>query len=308
MKPARILLIDDLRLDLAARRVFRDEEEIELGRLTFDLFAAVAQAAPAALSADEIVARVWDSKVVTDETLQQRVSLLRRALGQGSSREYVQTVRGFGYRLATEPVPFDEPHSPANQADSAPSGEDVSQAESKMASPGPTRTPGARLLRAVLITLAILALLLAITVLAMVVRKVKRWTPESFSTSVAVQQVGLEEQVPDPLDQRPPGDKKRIRQRSVNPDSSTRVLPRSFVPAEPTPRFEKGAPRPRWTAYGASPHKVGTRNRCWAKSSSRGNGVIRPSLTFSPDGRWLLLAQLDRIQSDVVLVEGYSGQ
>lgn len=183
MKPARILLIDDLRLDLAARRVFRDGEEIELGRLTFDLFAALARAAPAALSAHEIVARVWDSNVVTDETLQQRVSLLRRALGQGSSREYVQTVRGFGYRLATEPVPLDEPHSLANQAEPAPSGEDVSQAESKMASPGPTRTPGARLLRAVLIALAILALLLAITVLAIMVRQVKRWTPESFSTS-----------------------------------------------------------------------------------------------------------------------------
>lgn len=176
MKTARILLIDDLRLDLAARRVFRSADEIVLGRLTFDLFAALARAAPSALSADEIVARVWDSKVVTDETLQQRVSLLRRALGQDSSREYVQTVRGFGYRLATEPVPLDEPDSPAH------SEEDPEQAEKKRAVPQPASRPGARLLRAVLVTLAVLVLLLAVTVLAMVMRQVKRWTPESFST------------------------------------------------------------------------------------------------------------------------------
>jgi len=183
VKSPRVLLIDDLRLDLAARRVFRDAEEIELGRLTFDLFAALARAAPAALSTDQIVRQVWDSNVVTDENLQQRVSLLRRALGQGDRREYVQTVRGFGYRLATEPVPFDEPDSPANEAVPAPSVEDASQAEAKMVPPRPTRPFSSRLLRAVLITLAILALLLAITVLAIGVRQAKRWTPESFSTS-----------------------------------------------------------------------------------------------------------------------------
>jgi len=183
VKSAQVLLIDDLRLDLATRRVFRDAVEIELGRLTFDLLAALARAAPAALSSHEIAAQVWDSRVVSDETLKQRVSLLRRALGQDSSREYVQTVHSFGYRLVTLPVPLDEPGSSANRAPFARGGEDPSQARTQAASPRDASPPGARLLRALLLILAVLALILLITVLAMVVRQVKRWTPESLGLS-----------------------------------------------------------------------------------------------------------------------------
>ncbi len=36
---------------------------------------------------------------MTDENVQQRVSLLRKALKKGSDQEYVETLRGFGYRL-----------------------------------------------------------------------------------------------------------------------------------------------------------------------------------------------------------------
>lgn len=165
-----ILQIDDLRLDLAARRVFRDEQEIELGRLTFDLFAALARAAPRALSTDDIVDQVWQAESVSDETVQQRVSLLRRALAQDAGREYVQTVRGFGYRLATEARRLDERSQ---------SSESASPETAVPAATERRRTP--RWLRIALAALGILALLLILTVLAMVVRQVKRWSPESFS-------------------------------------------------------------------------------------------------------------------------------
>lgn len=165
MKSAKVLHVDDLRLDLAARRVVRGEQEIELGRLTFDLFAALAEAAPAALSSDDIVARVWDSKVVSDETLQQRVRLLRKALGEGSDREYVQTLRGFGYRLASEPVPVAaaaEPNPTAGEPEAARS----------------SSGDGGRLLRWIWIAVAVLVLLLALTVFGIVARQAKRWNPE----------------------------------------------------------------------------------------------------------------------------------
>ena len=72
---------------------------VVLGKLSFDLLEALVLAAPRALSNDEIVDRVWSEDVVTDENVKQRVSLLRRALAEGSDREYVETLRGFGYRL-----------------------------------------------------------------------------------------------------------------------------------------------------------------------------------------------------------------
>ncbi|NKB87197.1 MAG: hypothetical protein GKS06_03115 [Acidobacteria bacterium] len=194
MKPSRFLLIDDLRLDLAARRVFRDAEEIELGRLTFDLFAALAQAAPSALSTDEIMSQVWDSEVVSDETLKQRVSLLRRALGQDRNRVYLRTVRGFGYSLATEPVHADEWDS-AHRGEPASGGRDRALVEPQ--GDMPDNTPGGRFLRAALLVLAVVAMVLVVTVLAMLTRQLKRWNPESIATRALL---GTEAEAARPFD------------------------------------------------------------------------------------------------------------
>jgi len=173
-RETEILQIDDLRLDLAARRVIRNDKEIELGRLTFDLFAVLARAAPAALSTDDIVAQVWKAESVSDETVQQRVSLLRRALGRDSDREYVQTVRGFGYRLATEARRLEEwKPSPAKMS-----------AEPAAPRAAESRRTG-RWVRIVLAALSILILLLILALLAMATRQIKRWSPQSFLLELA---------------------------------------------------------------------------------------------------------------------------
>ena len=155
MKPHEIIALGDLEIDLGARRVTRDGRELELGRLSFDLLEALIAAAPAALSNDEIVARVWSGDAVTDENIKQRVSLLRRALGQRPGREYVQTLRGFGYRLAAEPQVL----APAGGAAEA--------------IPPPPPRPE-RLARRLLLILAIVSLVLLITVLAIAARQLKR--------------------------------------------------------------------------------------------------------------------------------------
>ena len=90
MKKREIIELGDLEVDLEARRVSRGGEEIQLGRLSFELLEALIRAAPAALSTEEIVQAVWAGDIVTDETVKQRVSLLRRALGQGNGRENLQ--------------------------------------------------------------------------------------------------------------------------------------------------------------------------------------------------------------------------
>lgn len=152
VKEREILQLGDLTVDLEARRVARNGEEIQLGRLSFDLLEALIQASPAALSNDEIVQRVWSGDIVSDETVKQRVSLLRRALGQAPGRDYVVTLRGFGYRLGV----------PADGAD---------RAEPVTAASNPV--PG-RIARAVILILVILSLILLIVVLATAVRQVKR--------------------------------------------------------------------------------------------------------------------------------------
>ena len=153
VKKREILHLGDLTVDLEARQVTRSGQELQLGRLSFDLLAALIQAAPAALSSDDIVQRVWSGDIVSDETVKQRVSLLRRALGQGPGREYVVTLRGFGYRLGMQPS------------------ESSDRSESVATVPRPL--PG-RLARSIILILVILSLVLLIVVLATAVRQVKR--------------------------------------------------------------------------------------------------------------------------------------
>jgi hypothetical protein len=53
------------------------------------------------VSKDELIAEVWGDVIVTDETLMQRVRLLRQSLGDDSQNpRYIAAVRGRGYRLS----------------------------------------------------------------------------------------------------------------------------------------------------------------------------------------------------------------
>lgn len=81
----------------------RGGQEIELQKLSFDLLAALASAAPDALSTDDLVERVWKGSVVSPATVAKRVELLRHALSDDSqSPRYVALVRGHGYRLVPD--------------------------------------------------------------------------------------------------------------------------------------------------------------------------------------------------------------
>ncbi|MGH8224390.1 MAG: winged helix-turn-helix domain-containing protein, partial [Woeseiaceae bacterium] len=90
----------DLTLDVGLRCVARDGHVLHLGKLTYEMLAALVEAAPNVVTQDELVQRVWGGRIATPETLTQRAKLLRLALGEDADRpRYVQVVRGQGYRL-----------------------------------------------------------------------------------------------------------------------------------------------------------------------------------------------------------------
>ena len=92
--------VGDLLVDPGRRRVERDGTELPLPGLTFDLMLALAQAAPNLASLDSLMRQVWSGRVVSPETVSQRVKLLRAALGDDpEAPRYVAGVRGHGYRL-----------------------------------------------------------------------------------------------------------------------------------------------------------------------------------------------------------------
>ena len=94
------LRIADLTLDPGQRRVARDGQALHLGKLSYEMLVALAEAAPNVLTQDELAARVWNGRIATPETVAQRVKLLRSALDDDPGRpRYIEVLRGQGYRL-----------------------------------------------------------------------------------------------------------------------------------------------------------------------------------------------------------------
>ncbi|WP_448566581.1 winged helix-turn-helix domain-containing protein [Thalassotalea ganghwensis] len=93
-------IFKDLVLDVQRGTLSRNGEAIALPKLSYDLLVALVKSAPALMSQQQLMDVVWPERVIGDETLKQRVKLLRKALGDDASAPiYIEALRGRGYRL-----------------------------------------------------------------------------------------------------------------------------------------------------------------------------------------------------------------
>jgi TolB-like protein/DNA-binding winged helix-turn-helix (wHTH) protein len=93
-------LVGDLRVDVGQQRVTRADVDIALPNLSFQLLVALIRVAPNVLGHDALMTRVWPGLVVSPETVNKRVNLLREALGDDpKDPRYIAGVRSRGYRL-----------------------------------------------------------------------------------------------------------------------------------------------------------------------------------------------------------------
>jgi len=110
--------ISDLLLDTRRQRVWRDACEIRLPKLTYDLLVTLARCHPTVISDEDLMKDVWPDLVVAQETVSQRVKLLREALGDDSRNpRYVARLRSRGYYLVGSVAPLpdaDESPVPAD--------------------------------------------------------------------------------------------------------------------------------------------------------------------------------------------------
>ena len=84
--------------DAPRRQLLREGGDVHLTPKTFDLLAALIEAAPRVLPKREIHARLWPGGVVSDATLVGMVKELRRALGDHDSENpLIRTVHRVGY-------------------------------------------------------------------------------------------------------------------------------------------------------------------------------------------------------------------
>ena len=74
-------------------------EPIDLGPLTYRLLVVLIEAAPNLVTHDQLAEAVWGGRAVSQETIGQRVKLLRDAIGDDVDEpRYVELLRGQEHR------------------------------------------------------------------------------------------------------------------------------------------------------------------------------------------------------------------
>ncbi|WP_148573597.1 response regulator transcription factor [Nocardioides caldifontis] len=97
------LVLGDIRVDPAARRVWRGDVEIELTAREFSLFAFLARHKGDVVSKRQILEAVWDVDFEGDPNIVEvYVRHLRNKVDRPFGRAAIQTLRGAGYRLASD--------------------------------------------------------------------------------------------------------------------------------------------------------------------------------------------------------------
>lgn len=96
------MVLRQLTLDPASRRVHKGDLELQLSAREFDLLALLMKNAGRALSREELLTQVWGEEWIGDpRTLDVHVRWLRLKVEEDPAiPQYIQTVRGYGYRFA----------------------------------------------------------------------------------------------------------------------------------------------------------------------------------------------------------------
>ncbi len=93
----RILQSGDIKLDPKQGRVYKNGNELSLGTVEYQLLLILMQNAGRIVKREQFMEKLWDSsgKFAEDNTLSVNMSRLRKK----TRMEYIETIRGFGYRF-----------------------------------------------------------------------------------------------------------------------------------------------------------------------------------------------------------------
>jgi two-component system KDP operon response regulator KdpE len=95
------ITIDGLEIDLAARTVRRDGEDVHLTPTEFELLRVLAQSRGRLMTHRKLLAEVWGPEYVDDvQVLRVHLANLRGKIEPAGGRRYIQTDSGVGYRFS----------------------------------------------------------------------------------------------------------------------------------------------------------------------------------------------------------------
>lgn len=95
----RLIRIDDMEIDVEARRVSRAGREVSLTAREYALLEALARNEGRVLSREYIQERVWNDDESYSNTIAVRIRQLRQKVDDGASVRLIHTVYGQGYAL-----------------------------------------------------------------------------------------------------------------------------------------------------------------------------------------------------------------
>lgn len=97
-----VIVAGALELDSAGHRVSANGEEVKLGPTEYRLLHFLMTHSDRVYSRTQLLDRVWGANVYVEErTVDVHVRRLRKALHVQNADDYIQTVRGAGYRFST---------------------------------------------------------------------------------------------------------------------------------------------------------------------------------------------------------------
>jgi TolB-like protein len=111
-------LFEDFCLDTERRELTRGPELVAIGPKVFDLLLHLVRKREQVVTRDDLLAAVWDGRIVSESTLTSHVNAVRRAIGDtGKEQRLIRTISRKGMRFVGE-VREDEPPARAVAAQS----------------------------------------------------------------------------------------------------------------------------------------------------------------------------------------------
>lgn len=103
LKEDAICQVNDLRLDASSHRVSINEQPVEMGPTEFKLLQFLMTHPERVYSRGQLLDFVWGSNVyIEDRTVDVHIRRLRKALENYKYDQFIQTVRGAGYRFSAQ--------------------------------------------------------------------------------------------------------------------------------------------------------------------------------------------------------------
>ena len=102
MVPGDVLAFGPFQFDTRTKRLSRNGEPVALGARQIDLLHLLVAKAGQVLAKDVLIEAAWQDVAVTDNSLEQAISGLRRTLASPDGQPYIETLARRGYRFTAE--------------------------------------------------------------------------------------------------------------------------------------------------------------------------------------------------------------